>query len=480
MEPAGTSASLANLCPEDDELPATWSAPTERHADRGAETERKRRQMQIEMQQTLGDTPALSTISSREALSVANVRDDADEFITKHPVFCALFLFGIGLAVGGSVMYFVGFFNSLAASSDQGTLKGASIVITTSAPTLMTTDAPTAMITGASTSIITSAPTLITTDAPTAMEIGALTSIATGAPTLMTTDAPTAMIITGASTWITTEASTQWLATIAKPKHYTYPKLRWLHVPKCGQSFATTFLRYLCPGVRVETIAKVLAETTAHDGTCKSCRLCCVVDHFPVVKQNSTCRPSRFGEPFAGHLGLKPDDQGVTMLRKPSQRIISHYLSFRASGNSSAAFLKLRSAPSLISKFAHNPKSQSLVSKMLLGYNFLPKKNSDFDIQKKKGATEAAIDATKKLAFVGLVEKWDCSIKLFHAMFTGLEASKAEFKNIHTQQTAQQLHSGYPEHMLDGYVDTMDEAVYRTASELFTKRIKVYNVSGCG
>ena len=168
---------------EDDEILATWGvAAPERPADRGAEAERKRRQMQIEMQQTLGDTPALSTISSREALSIANVSDDADAFITKHPVFCALFLFGIGLAVGGSAMYVAGFLhgsshNSSAAALDQGTLRGAPT--TTGAPTSISTDTPTAMVTDAPTVMVTDAPTAITTDAPTAMVTDAPTSITT-------------------------------------------------------------------------------------------------------------------------------------------------------------------------------------------------------------------------------------------------------------------------------------------------------------
>ena len=129
---------------EDDKILATWSAAApERPADRDAETERKRRQMQIEMQQTLGDIPALSTISGREALSIANVRDDADAFITKHPVSFALFLFGIGLAVGRSAMYVAGCLhgsshNSSAAALDQGTLRGAPTI--TGAPTSISTN----------------------------------------------------------------------------------------------------------------------------------------------------------------------------------------------------------------------------------------------------------------------------------------------------------------------------------------------------
>ena len=161
---------------------ATWSAAaSERPADRDAETERKRRQMQIEMQQTLGDTPALSTISSKETLSIASVRDDADAFIAKHSVFCALFVFGIGLAVGGSAMYVAGFLhgsshNSSAVALDQGTMRGAPT--TTGAPTSISTDTPTAMVTDAPTVMI------MITDAPTAI---------TTAPTVMVTGAPTAI-----------------------------------------------------------------------------------------------------------------------------------------------------------------------------------------------------------------------------------------------------------------------------------------------
>ena len=61
-----------------------------------------KRQLEIEMNSTLGDLPKLSTIST-------SIKDDATEFRTQHPYILALVLILLGLAVGGCVAYTAGF-----------------------------------------------------------------------------------------------------------------------------------------------------------------------------------------------------------------------------------------------------------------------------------------------------------------------------------------------------------------------------------
>jgi len=64
-----------------------------------------RENMQIEMQNILGDIPELSTVSSSEPISLDNLKEDADEFRTKYPVLMALIILGVGLIlISGCVL----------------------------------------------------------------------------------------------------------------------------------------------------------------------------------------------------------------------------------------------------------------------------------------------------------------------------------------------------------------------------------------
>ena len=57
-------------------------------------------QLEIEMRDALGDAPELSTISSMEPISLSTLREDTQDFRTRHPIKMALVLVSVGLLVG--------------------------------------------------------------------------------------------------------------------------------------------------------------------------------------------------------------------------------------------------------------------------------------------------------------------------------------------------------------------------------------------
>merc|ERR1711865_905458 len=85
-----------------------------------------RRQLEIEMNSTLGDLPELSTIST-------SVKDDATEFRTRHPYILALVLILVGLAVS-SFIHGISLISSTTATAPR--------TATTAAPTSTSFEGP--------------------------------------------------------------------------------------------------------------------------------------------------------------------------------------------------------------------------------------------------------------------------------------------------------------------------------------------------
>ena len=97
-----------------------------------------KRQLEIEMNSTLGDLPKLSTIST-------SIKDDATEFRTQHPYILALVLILLGLAVGGCVAYTAGFIHGQLASSPSPLPTDTPTDAQTKSPT-SSSNAPTAVV----------------------------------------------------------------------------------------------------------------------------------------------------------------------------------------------------------------------------------------------------------------------------------------------------------------------------------------------
>merc|ERR1719291_942724 len=81
----------------------------------------------------------------------------------------------------------------------------------------------------------------------------------------------------------------------------------------------------------------------------------------------------------------------------------------------------------------------------------------------------------KGFMYVGLMEEYDLSVCLFHAMYGG-ECLQVEFQNMrpghyHTTPRQDEVKAA-----LQGYSDHIDGRLYRKASSIFWENVKKYNV----
>merc|ERR1712224_633058 len=102
------------------------------------------------------------------------------------------------------------------------------------------------------------------------------------------------------------------------------------------------------------------------------------------------------------------------------------------------------------------------------------------------------VSSTEDFAFVGITEKYDESVCLFHAMYGG-SVSPVEFKNTHpasayktndeTKLSFERVSGSslYNESILEAFDfhDRFDEPLYERVVEVFNKRLEQYDISEC-
>jgi hypothetical protein len=86
--------------------------------------------------------------------------------------------------------------------------------------------------------------------------------------------------------------------------------------------------------------------------------------------------------------------------------------------------------------------------------------------------TRAAVALVPRLGFVGLVDRWDDSIFLFHAMFDLGPPLAVEMLDTHPG-TAHRA-GAYDVAPLEGFVDASDARVYREARRVFELRLALF------
>ena len=84
--------------------------------------------------------------------------------------------------------------------------------------------------------------------------------------------------------------------------------------------------------------------------------------------------------------------------------------------------------------------------------------------------------AVADLAFVGLTERWNETVCLFHRMFGG-SINPAEFMNFHHNHK-HDSHQPYREDSLQGFRDDADEEVYAAAKERFESLLQEHVPAG--
>eukprot|EP00930_Biecheleria_cincta_P089106 TRINITY_DN78368_c0_g1_i1.p1 TRINITY_DN78368_c0_g1~~TRINITY_DN78368_c0_g1_i1.p1 ORF type:complete len:367 (+),score=50.83 TRINITY_DN78368_c0_g1_i1:56-1156(+) len=247
----------------------------------------------------------------------------------------------------------------------------------------------------------------------------------------------------------------------------------FLHVPKCGSSFETLLVQYVCSGAIPENLTVLDPQAFFRDLGYK-------------------CPGSKFGRLESDHRPLHagiPLQMVVTMLREPSSRVLSGYNDnlhdcvtmqqhFLCNGVSCLGdvFLSgrwIRNA-SVIDPVEYAKCVENCAVNMLTGKTCEAKDNPD---------VEAAVRKVGELGFVGLTEEWNMSVCLFHAKFGGrILASEIYNTRPGVYRTAQEdkqkleTLTAQAERMLGDWPATIEMRVYEAARARFWQEIERWGV----
>jgi len=249
--------------------------------------------------------------------------------------------------------------------------------------------------------------------------------------------------------------------------------LAWLHVPKTGTSLINTLVHTpgLCPGVPSDM---VINRTTY----CNQCNPFnnWMAGHFESQYPAHLACPDGVLK-YAAHVSIGGTFQkhykghGVTLLRQPEQRLISSY------NHNLHDFPRatLGGRPENISLPKYAELVQGCYVKMLTGKHVKGNDCGEPGAPKQQEVRKAK-RRLQTFAFVGIMEEWDQSICLWHAMFGGL-CYGSELMDTRDAGGGTAEGHDYPLEDLQGFVDHADREVYAFAQEIFRERSRQYGVS---
>jgi hypothetical protein len=247
----------------------------------------------------------------------------------------------------------------------------------------------------------------------------------------------------------------------------------YLHVPESGSGFATTIAHHACGSTIPEDVVVVEPR-----------------DFFKIWA--SSCNRSRFSRFQSGHdplTGVVDDDLGhaVVMLRNPSQRIISGYYNdmhdcwdlrkkykckssgqFKCEGDTVAEDGRSVRNPQAIPPPEYGQCVENCSANMLTGRACA--ETGPVDV-------ERAIDVIDKLGFVGLTDKWELSVCLWHKKFGGrvLPAELAHARaGVVSGGSANKYDVGA---LLGDWRPRADVRVFEAASERFWTEIDHFGIT---
>jgi len=197
-------------------------------------------------------------------------------------------------------------------------------------------------------------------------------------------------------------------------------RLYWLHIPKCGSSFATTLYHYACPLLPRD--AMPVAKHPGQHGTGSGG----FAWAFP-WKDYCEMGPTKWIGQIFGHKALKHEIHvpiTVTFVRDPRRRLYSAYhYNMHADGMiPEDRTLMLRTVKSL-KDYAAFPGIAGCQTKMFAGFSCA------YNITITPAIRAKALERLRKVAFVGDTDDWPNSICLFHSMFGG-EINNHSFYNV--------------------------------------------------
>ena len=236
-------------------------------------------------------------------------------------------------------------------------------------------------------------------------------------------------------------------------------QIRWLHIPKAGQSFFLTTLLYACRG-NVSLVDEVHGFLSAHRNLTR--KLQHVVKQFRIA-DFALC-PGFRTPVIVGHAGISGDATAtVGLLRQPRQRLLSFCASSRAyQGGLFKDCLAL-------SVSGHLGVVVLQLSGLAVGNSAKP-----LPLPLTKSIVREALGRLARLRFIGLQEEWASSVALFHTvLMPSTPVVASEEANIHetpardrsTALSIQQRHNAricsehprYGEAVLDALPPTLQD-----------------------
>lgn len=269
--------------------------------------------------------------------------------------------------------------------------------------------------------------------------------------------------------------------------------LMWLHIPKTGTSFVNTLIRWGCApnttttngsggrdsgnatGVDVFVIPfKEIPSDMSHlsvAGTLTWDWLFRAKAGRKWLRQHCMHRlvdEETYDYALNMHAGLKARhvEKAVAMFRLPKQRLYSSYLHINYHYREN-----LTSRLSL-KQFLDKPRFLSQHAKVLLGRDYRDKQPVHLD-----AAARLVPLITSRLAFVGLTEQFELSVRLFHSLFGGVP-HRLQFENVRPsilryQSAVRRSHSfRYDEREFEeGWDDVPDRIVHDAARRRFWRDV---------
>jgi len=247
----------------------------------------------------------------------------------------------------------------------------------------------------------------------------------------------------------------------------------WLHIPRCGTSFANVLIHH-------ENICKIPENETLPEGDFP------LADFFRKWGKRRTC-PGGFSLPEVypnppGHLSVGPNydkikGHGVVVLRQPEQRVLSAFYNdhmgvFVDHKLTAREYAEIQQG-CMVKMFTRENHMNSGLDENSFG-----KEGPCLAIDTPSPPTDEEIAiASYRLRtgfpFVGLADKFDLTVCLFHAMFGG-SCPKFMFNDVRTPGKQRQL---YDTSELEGFVDYADNALYQNAERIFNSNLQQFGVS---
>lgn len=284
----------------------------------------------------------------------------------------------------------------------------------------------------------------------------------------------------------------------AVSKGRSLPKQRfliWLHIPKTGTSFVNTLIRWGC-GPNTTTDGSSTGDSS-DSGNATGADVFVIpfkeipsdMSHLSVagtltwdwlfrakagrkwLRRHCMHRlvdEDTYDYSLNMHAGLKARhvEQAVAMFRLPKQRLYSSYLHINYH------YRENRTSRLSLKQFLDKPRFLSQHAKVLLGRDYRDKQFVDSD-----AAARLVPLIASRLAFVGLTEQFELSVRLFHSLFGGVP-HRLQFENVRPsilryQSAARRSHSfRYDEREFEeGWDDVPDRIVHDAARRRFWRDV---------